>query len=876
MMRSYEIDFEQIFKTNYEYKFFAPGRINLVGDHIDYNGGHVLPIAINLGIYALVSEREDRDFYVFNDNNYEQGKVKISLDNLTINRKDGFANYPKAIIITLIEKGFTFDHGLNIYFYQTLPEQNGLSRSAALEILTVNLLNEIYKLGMTPLELSVLARKAVTDHLDYTSGIMDQAAISLAKENNALYLDTNYLKCEYIPYNLGDYSIVVCQTNVIIANTYALYKQRVRECERALDIIKNNFNVRTLCQIPGKYLEMIKNILPDEKLYRRVMHVYTEEKRVNLAKEALLNNDIEAFAKCINESHVSLRDNFEVSSKELNTIVDLARAEQGCLAARMTGAGFGGCALALVHNDFLVEFKKHMSKNYKAATGLTGAFFEVYACGGPKRLAKDIYSIDDSIESLIQYAIDEYLIEEDDRIYMVNQVLALLGKTSLEEASAHPEPLYMILDNILNYAVKNGIIENNEQARDAFDTKLMGMFVKRPSEVITTFRELAKKDINSALSYYHHLAISSNYIRVNRMDKNVNFDTLTDYGKLKVTINISRVESRPQFVLANKSSYPECLLCKEAVGFAGNEYYPAKQNHRTIPLTINGDTWFFQYSPYPYFAEHSILLNKVHTPLHISRHTFETMVGFVDIVPDYFIGTNADLPIIGGGILNHEHYHTGRFRFPVEDAKELMSWTNDNVKLSILNWPVSVIRLETKDKDKLIDEATHIYDVWSNYNDLAANIIAFDEQPHNSVTPILRKKGEMYQLDIFLRNNRTSEKYPLGIFHPHAEYLHIKKENIGLFELMGLAVLPKTLKEEMYLLKDMLVKGETNFNYSLLKHREWALMLQSKYKFTRGNVTEIVHKEIGYVVIKMLEDCAVFKNDEDGIERFKDFIKQLS
>ncbi len=875
MMRSYEIDFKEIFKTNYEYKFFAPGRVNLIGDHIDYNGGHVLPIAINLGVYALVSERKDKNFFLFHDNYYEKGKVKISLDDLVIKQKDGFANYPKAILIGLMEKGFTFDHGLNIYFYQTLPDQNGLSRSAALEILTVMLLNEIYKLNMTTLELAVLARKSVTTHLDYTSGIMDQAAISLAKENSALFLDTNYLKYEYIPYNLGNYSLIVCQTNVIIANTYALYKQRVRECERALDIIKNNFNIRTLYQIPEKYLGMIKNILPDEKLYRIVCHVYTEEKRVLKAKEALLNNDIETFAKCINDSHASLRDDFDVSSKELNIIVDLARAEQGCLGARMTGAGFGGCAIALVHNDFLVEFKENMAKNYKLLTGLTGAFFEIDACGGPKRLAKDIYSIDDSIESLIQYAIDEHLIEEDDRIYVVNQVLDMLKKPNLNESQPHPEPLHMILDNILNYAVKNNIIENTDEARDMFDTRLMGLFVKRPSDITKHFYDLAKKDIKDSLSYFHHLAKKSNYIRENRLNKNINFDANTEYGLIKVTINISRFESRPTFIDTKFNAYPKCLICKESVGFAGNEMYPARQNHRTIPLTINDDVWIFQYSPYPYFNEHSLLINKIHTPLHISESTFKTMISFVDTIPNYFIGTNAELPIVGGGILNHEHYHTGKFRFPVEDAKEIENWEVGKVKLSILNWPVSVIRLETKCSEELIAVATNILEEWRNYDDLAANIIANDGELHNSITPILRKINDIYQLDIFLRNNRTSEKYPLGIFHPHDEYLHIKKENIGLFELMGLAVLPKSLKEEMYLLKEMLVKGETNFSDSLLKHREWALMLQSKYKFTRDNVNEIIHQEIGNVVIKMLEDCSVFKPNEDGLERFKEFIEKV-
>lgn len=874
MMKSYEIDFKEIFDANYEYKFFAPGRVNLIGEHIDYNGGHVLPIAINLGIYALVSERNDGLFSFFSDNYFEEGVITISKDNLMFNKKDGYINYPKAILASLIENGFNFDKGLNVYFYSTLPEQGGVSSSAALEILSATIFNEIFKLKMTPLELAVLARKAVVEHLGLDCGIMDQAAIALGKEKNALFLDTSLLNYEYIPYSLKDYVIVVCQTNVTRPKTNALYKQRVRECERSLDIIKNNFNVLGLCKIPDQYIDMIKNILPDDKLYRRVLHVHNEEKRVLRAKEALLSNDIEALARCINESHQSLRDNFEVSCNELNTIVDLARNEQGCVAARLTGAGFGGCAIALVHKDFLVEFKVHMSTNYYNATGLHGAFFEVDACGGPKRLPKDTDSIYDAIESLMLYANDEHLIEEEDHDFILNQVLALLHLDHLETGTAHPEPLYMILDTILNYATANNLIENSEQAKDMFDTKLMGIFIKRPSQITEEFYKLAEKDINNALRYFYHLARKSNYIREDRISKNIFFDAMTEYGKLEMSINVSRVETKTKFV-SNEVLYPKCLICKEAVGYHGNKNYPARQNHRVIPIKLNNRIWIFQYSPYPYFNEHSLLINQAHTPLKISRQTFENMVSFVNLVPDYFIGTNADLPIVGGGILNHEHYHTGRFHFPVEDATSIVSSSEEDMTISILKWPMSVIRIESKDSNKIVDKASTILNTWSCYDDLDNNIISNDTENHNAITPILRKNGDTYQMYLFLRNNRVSEKYPLGIFHPHQEYLHIKKENIGLFEAMGFAVLPKSLKEEIYIIKQMLLKNDVNFDDKVVKHKEWVLSLQAKYQFTNENITEIFHNEIGNIFLHMLDDCAVFKQNEKGLKGFKKFLGQI-
>ncbi len=876
MMKSYEIDFKQLFKKNYEYKFFSPGRINLMGEHIDYNGGHVLPIAINLGIYALVSKRKDKKIQFFSDNYFEKGIITCQINELDYSSNDGYANYPKSVIKTFLDNGYAIPFGLNIYFYSTISEQSGLSSGACIEILTAYILNELFNLNLTPFELATLSHKAQREYLGLNSGIMDQCSIALAREKNALFLDNYMLNYEYISYDLQDYSIVVCQTNKPSLKVNTKYKQRVRECQRAFDIIKNNFNVINLAKIPLEYLEMIKNILPDEKLYKRVLHVVTEEQRVFKTYEALKNKDIDTFALCMNESHKSLVENYDVSSKELNTMVSLALNEQGCIAARMTGAGFGGCAIALVHNDFLIEFKENMSKKYYEQTSINGAFFEVDACSGPKRLPYDTDSLADAISSLVEYAISSHLCEEEDRIYVTNRIISYLGIDFIDEGESLPEPLYMILDTICEYAISKNIIENNQIEKDIFSSQIMNIFVPRPSLVVNEFKRLMDINHKLALEYFYNLSVSSNYIKKNLFDKNIFFDTKTKYGNMIISINQSRIEhtedTKQKILEVESINYPKCLLCKESVGYKGRLDYPARENHRIIPITLGDTLFYFQYSPYPYFKEHSIVLNAHHMQFKMNKKTFIFMFDFVNMFPSYFIGCNADLPIVGGGMLEHEHFHTGIYNFPIENAKHLYETNINDINIKILDWPVSVLRLEGKAETSLIELASNILSLWRNYSDLESNIIAFDSEEHNAITPILHKKGNIYILDLALRNNRTSEKFPLGIFHPHEQYFNIKKENIGLYEIMGYAILPKRLKEEISLLKERILNNSTIFDGSIEKHKEWVSSFINKYEFNKDNISKIFEEEIGIVFVNMLYDCSVFKPDSEGLKRFKKFI----
>lgn len=879
MMKSYEIDFKEVFNSEYGYKYFAPGRVNLIGSHVDYNGGHVLPIAIDLGVYALVSKRSDDKFSIFFDNDFERGVITVSQDSLSAIKSHGYANYVKAVLKCFIDRYDRVEEGLNIYFYTTLPEQGGVGITACIEVLTAYLLNDIYKKRLTTLEQAIISHKAVTENLHFNCGIMDQCAISLAKEKHALYLDSFLLEYEHVNYDLNDYSIVVCQTNKKGKNVENKLNLRIAECERAFDIIKDNFNVNNLCSIPQKYMRMIEILLPEKKLFRRVKHVQSEEIRVRKAFEALKEKDIDTLARLINESHESLRDNFEVVGQDVETMVKLARSMQGCLAASMTGAGFGGCAIALVYNDFLAEFKMNMTKKYREATNTNGAFFVVDAFGGPKQLPRDEQKIEDAIESLVQYAIIEHLIEEEDYDYAYNRVLGMLRISNLEKGTHHPEPLYMILDTITEYAAKNGVIEDDPFSKEQFDTKLMSIFVKRPSEVTKDFYSLYEKSSDEALKYFHNLSIKSNYIRENKNSKNMNFKTITDYGNLEMSINLNRYEKGSKYLNFDKPNldehYPECLLCKESVGYAGRKDYPARQNHRVIPMVIENESFVFQYSPYPYFNEHSVLINMVHTPLKINERTFKLMASFVDKFENYFIGSNADLPILCGNLISHEHFHTGRYNFAIEKAQAKEVFEIDGVTLSILDWPISVLKVESSNKDEILKMVNKIYQNWSSYDDIECDIIANDGEPHNAITPMLRKNKGIYQFYLALRNNRTNDKYPLGIFNPHYEYLHIKKENIGIFEVLGFAILPKRLKEETSLLQDKILQNNTNFEGNLAPHKDWALELMEKYRFTRENIRDIFYTEIASIYVKMLNDCAVFKDNKFGDEHFIKFIDSL-
>ena len=495
--------------------------------------------------------------------------------------------------------------------------------------------------------------------------------------------------------------------------------------------------------------------------------------------------------------------------------------------------------------------------------------------------------ISENIKQLVQYGLDTGLVSKEDTIYVTNRILEVLKETTYEEPeSVPPADLETILGRLTDYAVSKGLLEHDSVVyRDLFDTQLMGCLTPPPSQVTAQFRALYQESPEKATDYFYKFSQDTNYIRRYRISKDIRWKYSSPYGELDITINLSKPEKDPKAIaaarLVKSGSYPKCLLCKENVGYAGHAGHPARQNHRIIPLTINQSPWGFQYSPYVYYNEHCILFNQEHIPMKIERATFVKLFDFIKLFPHYLIGSNADLPIVGGSILSHDHYQGGHYTFAMAKApieRHVVIPGYEDVETGIVKWPLSVIRIRSTDADRLIDLADHILKSWRNYTDEAAFIFAeTDGEPHNTITPIARKVGDTFELDLALRNNITTEECPLGLYHPHAKYHHIKKENIGLIEVMGLAILPARLKDELHLLEEyILEEKDIRSCEAIEKHADWAESFLPNYPdISQENIQEILRKEIGKVFTGVLEDAGVYKCTPEGREAFLRFLSTL-
>lgn len=493
----------------------------------------------------------------------------------------------------------------------------------------------------------------------------------------------------------------------------------------------------------------------------------------------------------------------------------------------------------------------------------------------------------EAIKKLVTYGMETGLISEEEKIYSTNLILDVLKLDDYEEPEENYEKVELepVLKELLDCAVEKGLIEDSVVYRDLFDTRLMNCLVPRPSQVIKTFKEKYAASPEEATNYYYKLSRDSDYIRRYRVCKDMKWVTKTEYGDIDITINLSKPEKDPKAIaaakLAKQSGYPKCQLCRENEGYAGRTNHPARENHRIIPITINGGQWGFQYSPYVYYNEHCIVFNGQHVPMKVERATFVKLFDFIKLFPHYFIGSNADLPIVGGSILSHDHFQGGNYEFAMAKAPVEREFTvkgYEDVKAGIVKWPLSVIRLSCTDEKRIIDLADHILKAWRGYTDEEAYVFAeTDGEPHNTITPIARKRGDMYELDLALRNNITTPECPFGLYHPHNELHHIKKENIGLIEVMGLAVLPSRLKEEMEILSDYIVDGkDIRSNEKIEKHADWVDEFRPKYPVINAeNVDAVIKEEIGIVFKKVLEDAGVFKRDAKGQAAFDRFTATL-
>ena len=494
--------------------------------------------------------------------------------------------------------------------------------------------------------------------------------------------------------------------------------------------------------------------------------------------------------------------------------------------------------------------------------------------------------IDLPIKQLVAYAVKNDLIDALDVRWAVNRLLEVLSLDAIEDGPlpAAVPPLEEILAPLLDDAVKRGLIADSTTSRDLFDTKLMGALTPPPSAVIKKFYDLYKDSPEAATDFFYRFSRDTDYIRRYRVKKDLKWKTETPYGELDITVNLSKPEKSPEEIAAAKKAkqggYPKCLLCPENEGYAGRVNHPARQNHRVIPITVDGCGWGFQYSPYVYYNEHCIVFNTQHIPMKIDRGAFNKLLDFIELFPHYFVGSNADLPIVGGSILTHEHFQGGRYEFAMAKAPVETPFTVpgfDAVDCGVVRWPMSVIRLTSADRTQLVDLADRILGKWRSYTDEAAFVFSeTDGEPHNTITPIARMRNGKYELDLVLRNNITTEEHPLGVFHPHAELHHIKKENIGLIEVMGLAVLPARLKTELAALGEAILAGaDITADPVLAKHADWVASFRGNYKITPDNVDEILKKEVGKVFAEVLEHAGVFKRDAGGKAAFARFIATI-
>ena len=491
--------------------------------------------------------------------------------------------------------------------------------------------------------------------------------------------------------------------------------------------------------------------------------------------------------------------------------------------------------------------------------------------------------IDNSIKQLVSYALDCGLIEKEDETYCTNRLLECLCIDEYTDPGEITEKVGLEenLKALLDYAAEKGIIKNDVTSRDLFDTKLMSVFVPRPSYIINKFYSLYKESAKAATDFYYQFSRDTDYIRRYRVSRDLKWKSESAYGELDITVNLSKPEKTPEEIAeakkAKQSGYPKCLLCPENEGYAGRMNHPARQNHRIIPITIDGSEWGFQYSPYVYYNEHCIVFNKKHIPMKIDRSAFCKLFDFVKLFPHYFIGSNADLPIVGGSILSHEHFQGGNYEFAMAKAPIEKTYTVkgfEDIEVGRVKWPMSVIRISGKDTDRLVELADRILGKWRAYTDESCFIFAeTDGEKHSTITPIARKRGDKFEMDLVLRNNITTDEHPLGVFHPHKELHNIKKENIGLIEVMGLAVLPARLKTELSELEKAILSGsDIRANETIAKHADWVESFKDKYTFTAENTKEILQNEVGKVFAKVLEHAGVFKRDENGFSGFDRFM----
>ncbi|MFA6627499.1 MAG: galactokinase [Bacilli bacterium] len=842
--------------------YFSPGRVNLIGEHIDYNGGLVMPCSLDLGIMGAFHLRSDRIIRCYSHEYSTVDLYEFSLDDLQ--PKNHWTDYVKGIV-----KAFssTIVYGFDLAIMSHLPIGAGLSSSASLELLVATYINDQYACGMSPLNLALISQQVENEFIGVQCGIMDQFAVAMGQKDKAILLNTHTLSYEMVSADFKEYQILIANTSKSRTLAGSIYNERRQECDTILHRLQETMSIQSLCELSLSQSDDCHRLISEEMLFRRLRHVVSEHHRTIESSLALNKQDMKTFGQLLSLSHESLTKDYEVSCIELDTMVN-ALLKAGAIGARMTGAGFGGCAIALVLSSQISTIVQEVKAAYIQATHLQPEFYVATIGDGTRKIH---FSIQDALSSLLDYGIKALLFDACELVYRRNSLLHYFHLTNYEKKPAIPMELDDILDNLVEYARMNHLLlDDSFIGEENFKADVMNLLCETPKDIIQRFNKAYQQSPIHATNFLYTYSKNAHYIQTKNIAKNISWSYPHDYGDFQITINMSKPEKDPMMIKmlreVEESTYPQCQLCVENEGFGGTTTRESRRNMRIVPLMLQNEQWFFQYSPYSYFEEHAIVLRNEHTPMIIQGQTFLKLIDFVRLFPHYFVGSNADFPIVGGSILTHEHFQCGRAKMPIEDASKQFVFQIHNVDVYRLKWPLSTIRLVSKDEKAIAAMACIFLQKWQKYENLGLNIINYPVL-HNTITPICRFKEDEWIIDLILRNNVTTKAFPMGVFHPHPQLHHIKKENIGLIEAMGIAILPPRLKRELDLIQTVIFNQTTVVDHpELEKHASWIRELQKQSDVN-------LKVEVGKKFVEVLEDAGVFKQDFVGQQAFIEFIR---
>ena len=859
--------FRKLFGNHAKYAYSAAGRVNIIGEHIDYCGGRVMPAALSLRceVYARAN---GTDRIRIAATTYKR-VVTLEPSSLGDYKDLPWGSYQAGVAYALKSSGHKLV-GCDLLIDCTVPFGSGLSSSAAIEVACAVAMTSLAGETIDPVEAALIARKAENEYCGVSCGIMDQFASAMGKRGYAVLLDCATLDYEYVPLDLGDYALIIMDSNKRHSLTDGKYNERRAETDEALSVLAPALGIKCLAEVKESDLGRCREMLRPE-VYKRVKHVAKECARVDKAADALRRGDMERLGELLCESDASLRELYEVTGKELDALTAAAGRARGCIGARMTGAGFGGSAIALVKKSEVAAFRRKVARDYERATGLVPAFYRTTTDDGIKR--EDLS--DQYVSDLIGYAREKLGLKAEDETYAVNRVLRFMGKEDfcVRACCAGAD---VTASEIVGPLAEYAAAIHDGESEEYLETELFDCVSLAPSAVTAAFRRAYARNKERAFDRFYDYCVACDYVKSEAIARNLKWTAEGTRRKIEVTINLSKPEKDNKQTAKLRSvsfGYPKCMICAENEGYAGQGR--CRQTLRILPMEVDGKEWFWQFSPYAYFYQHGIAINRTHTPMTLDDGAIDKLADISEIAPFYFIGCNAPLPIVGGSILAHEHFQGGKHFFPMFGCGDRATYDACGAKVSLLDWYNSVVCVRTPDRGALRDAGNRILAAWADYSAPELDIIARDGEQHNTATVIVRRDGDDYVLYEILRNNRCDDRYPDGIFHVHPEYMNIKKESIGLIEAMGMFILPARLKRELGEIEKILTGSRSEVGEDLAAHYRMIKALTDRYgtAMDEEGAKKAVRRAVDEACEHILENTAVFKEDERGQAAFDAFVR---